>query len=155
MRLLIPLDKAGVMICADRRFPDVVKEILQSRKGRLHLSVRQACSDREKRSQFSKKSRSRRTANTYVFVHPAEFLVTAPDGSIVPDSVLLGDRVGIACRNWHGQTDSSGVFLTSTFPSGHSQRTPTATQLKDRHRNKCRLSRERRAIMRQPSICRS
>src|SRR5262245_43219664 len=77
--------KVGVMICADRRLPDVVQgfrgrgvDILLCPSGGMFGP---------KDNDPILQARSRETGKHIVFVHPAEFLVTAPDGSIARRTV--------------------------------------------------------------------
>ena len=103
-----PFGKVGVMICADRRFPDVVREFCS--RGADFLICPSGGMFGPKNNDHLLQSRSRENGKYIVFVHPAEFLVTAPDGSIV-QNVLLGDRLVISPADIGTDTDSSGVFF--------------------------------------------
>jgi len=99
--------KLGVMICADRRFPDVARDFIEQGAGLL------LCPSG---GMFGPKSndpilqaRSRESNRHIVFVHPAEFLVTAPDGSIAARTIL-GDRLLVTSKETGGKTDSKEVF---------------------------------------------
>ncbi len=54
-------------------------------------------------------ARSRENGVHIVFVHPAEFLVTAPDGSIA-ERTILGDKLLISADEVDSSADSSQVF---------------------------------------------
>jgi hypothetical protein len=55
-------------------------------------------------------ARSRETGRHIVFVHPAQFLVTAPDGTIVQNA-LLGSKLLVTPAEVGTGADSQGVFL--------------------------------------------
>ena len=54
--------------------------------------------------------RSRENKVHIVFVHPCEFLVTGPDGAILPQT-LLGDRLLVTPARMDSEMDSRKVFL--------------------------------------------
>jgi predicted amidohydrolase len=85
-----PLGRMGVLICADRTQKAIVEgfrvngaEFLICPSGGMFGPVR---------NDPIVQARSRENHTSIVFVHPAEFLVTAPDGSIAK-RVLLGDQL--------------------------------------------------------------
>jgi predicted amidohydrolase len=85
-----PLGRMGVLICADRTQKAIVEgfrvngaEFLICPSGGMFGPVR---------NDPIVQARSRENRTPIVFVHPAEFLVTAPDGSIAK-RVLLGDQL--------------------------------------------------------------
>lgn len=85
-----PHGKLGVMICADRRFPEVVKGFCE--RGAGFLICPSGGMFGPKRNDPILQERSRENHKYIVFVHPAEFIVTAPDGTIVQQA-LLGNRL--------------------------------------------------------------
>jgi len=64
-----------------------------------------------------------------IFVHPAEFLVTGPDGAIV-DRTILGDVLLIPPEQISTETDQNRVFFL-IFRSGN-KRAATHSHRKDR-----------------------
>ena len=54
-------------------------------------------------------ARSRENKTHVIFVHPAEFLVTGPDGSIL-DRTILGDRLLISPEDAGKEKDRNRVF---------------------------------------------
>ncbi len=48
-------------------------------------------------------------SGTYSFVHPAEFLVTAPDGSIA-SRTILGNQLLVSSKEIGTEADSNRVF---------------------------------------------
>jgi predicted amidohydrolase len=81
-----PHGKLGVMICADRRFPEIVKGF--SQRGADFLICPSGGMFGPKRNDPILQERSKENHKYIVFVHPAEFIVTAPDGSIVQQTLL-------------------------------------------------------------------
>jgi predicted amidohydrolase len=99
--------KVGVMICADRRTPGVVKSFCDS--GADFLICPSGGMFGPKSNDPILQARSKENGKYIVFVHPAEFLVTAPDGSILQQTVL-GETLLIS-RDEVGQAkDSRQVF---------------------------------------------
>jgi predicted amidohydrolase len=103
-----PFGQVGIMICADRRDPDLVKRL---RDGGAELLI---CPSG---GMFGPKSndpivqaRSKENALPILFVHPAEFLVTDPSGEI-RSRTILGDRLEIENREIGGQVDQNDVFF--------------------------------------------
>ena len=82
--------KLGVMICADRRLPDVVKGF--SERGADFLICPSGGMFGPKNNDPIVQARSKENGKYIVFVHPAEFLVTGPDGTIV-ERTLLGNKL--------------------------------------------------------------
>ena len=99
--------KSGVMICADRRYPDVVGGFCQ--RGADFLICPSGGMFGPQRNDPILQARSRENRRHLVFVHPAEFLVTAPDGSIVKRT-LLGDRLFLTPEDVDTEADSKQVF---------------------------------------------
>lgn len=99
--------KVGVMICADRRYPDVVQKFCTS--GADYLICPSGGMFGPKSNDHFLQARSRENNKYIVFVHPAEFLVTAPDGSI-KSRTILGDRLLISPDQVDKTQDSRQVF---------------------------------------------
>lgn len=99
--------RVGVIICADRTEPSIVRsfctagaELLICPSGGMF-----GADDNDPIVQ----ARSRENHIPIVFVHPAEFLVTAPDGSI-RSRTILGDRLLVDPEEQGGPDDSADVF---------------------------------------------
>jgi predicted amidohydrolase len=88
-----PFGKLGVMICADRRFSDVVKVFCE--RGADFLICPSGGMFGPKINDPILQARSKENSKYIVFVHPSEFLVTGPDGTILARTIL-GDRLLIA-----------------------------------------------------------
>jgi len=101
-----PHGKLGVMICADRRFSDVVKGFCE--RGADFLICPSGGMFGPKRNDSILQERSRETHKYIVFVHPAEFIVTAPDGSIFQQT-LLGNQLLIPSDLVGTEADSKRV----------------------------------------------
>jgi hypothetical protein len=54
-------------------------------------------------------ARSKENQLTIIFVHPAEFLVTGPDGSVV-ERTILGNQLLISKEEVGGDKDQNRVF---------------------------------------------
>jgi predicted amidohydrolase len=103
-----PFGNIGIMICADRRDPDLVKRL---RDGGANLLI---CPSG---GMFGPKSndpivqaRSKENGVPILFVHPAEFLVTDAAGEI-RSRTILGDHLEIKTSEIGGETDSKEVFF--------------------------------------------
>lgn len=103
----VPFGRVGMMICADRREKDLVRRFREGGAGLL------ICPSGGMFGPVNNdpilQTRSRENGVPIVFVHPAEFLVTAPDGSIVRRE-LLGDRLFLKPEEVGTEKDSKGVF---------------------------------------------
>lgn len=99
--------KVGVMICADRRTPEIVKNFCSN--GADFLICPSGGMFGPKSNDHILQARSKENGKHIVFVHPAEFLVTSPDGSIAQQTVL-GDRLFIAPEDAGQEPDSQHVF---------------------------------------------
>lgn len=102
-----PFGRAGIMICADRRFPKIVNGFVTD--GANFLLCPSGGMFGPERNDPILQARSRETGKYIVFVHPAEFLVTAPDGSIA-QRTILGDRLLIDPRDIGRTPDKNRVF---------------------------------------------
>jgi predicted amidohydrolase len=103
-----PFGQVGMMICADRRNPDLVKRLCD---GDTALLI---CPSG---GMFGPKSndpivqaRSKENGVPILFVHPAEFLVTDSSGAIRARTIL-GDRLAISANEIGGDNDQYDVFL--------------------------------------------
>jgi predicted amidohydrolase len=101
-----PYGKVGLMICADRTEPGIVGKICG--KGADLLICPSGGMWGPKNNDHILQARSRENHIPIVFVHPAEFLVTGPDGSIL-ERVLLRDKVPITRDQQDGQQDHKQV----------------------------------------------
>jgi predicted amidohydrolase len=101
-----PYGRAGLIICADRREPAIVQRI------RSHGTEFFICPSGgmfgPKENDPIVQARSRENRTHIVFVHPAEFLVTGPDGSILTRT-LLGNRLFITAYQEGTELDQNAV----------------------------------------------
>lgn len=102
-----PYGSAGLLICADRRDPELVRRFC--RNGARFLICPSGGMFGEKNDAILQ-ARSRENKVPIVFVHPSEFLVTGPDGSIL-ERVLLGGRLLVTADQVDGEKDPKRVAL--------------------------------------------
>ena len=102
-----PYGRLGLMICADRRFPKLVGRLKDN--GADLLLCPSGGMFGPKTNDPILQARSRETELPIVFVHPAEFLVTDPNGDIRLRTIL-GDRLEIDANDRGGKHDSKEVF---------------------------------------------
>ncbi|MBM3335683.1 carbon-nitrogen hydrolase family protein, partial [Candidatus Sumerlaeota bacterium] len=102
-----PFGKIGIMICADRRFPDIVKRFCDG--GADFIICPSGGMFGPKSNDHILQARSRENRKYIVFVHPAEFLVTAPDGTSAVQKIL-GDTLLISPKQIDTGADSKAVF---------------------------------------------
>jgi predicted amidohydrolase len=102
-----PHGPVGVMICADRRDPEIVARFRAS--GAEFLLCPSGGMYGPKQNDPILQARSRENRVPIIFVHPAEFLVTGPDGSILARTIL-GDRLLIPAGEAGGEKDEKRVF---------------------------------------------
>jgi beta-ureidopropionase len=102
-----PFGKIGILICADRRYPDVVRRFRDN--GADVLICPSGGMFGSKKNDPIVQSRSKENKLPIVFVHPAEFLVTNPDGSIQMRT-LVGDRLVIGKQQIGGPNDLNRIF---------------------------------------------
>ena len=102
-----PFGRLGVMICADRRFPDVVKGF--SERGAEFLICPSGGMFGPEKNDHLLQARSKENRKFIVFVHPAEFLVTGPDGTIL-ERTVLGEKLLITPDQVGTAADSQRVF---------------------------------------------
>lgn len=100
-----PYGSAGLLICADRRNPELVRRFCQN--GAQFLVCPSGGMFGEENDVILQ-SRSRENKVPIVFVHPSEFLVTGPDGSIL-DRTLLGGRLFVTPDQVDGEKDPKRV----------------------------------------------
>ena len=103
-----PFGKIGIMICADRRYPDSIRRFREN--GADFLLCPSGGMFGPKKNDHHLQARSRENGVYIVFNHPAEFLVTAPDGNIV-SRTILGDRLLIDKDQADSDVDSKRVFF--------------------------------------------
>ncbi len=99
--------RVGLMICADRTEPTIVRRFVE--RGADFLICPSGGMFGPKRNDPIVQSRSRENKIHVIFVHPAEFLVTGPDGSIL-DRTILGDRLLIAPQEAGKEKDQNRIF---------------------------------------------
>jgi predicted amidohydrolase len=101
------LGPIGIMICADRRDPALVKALCD--RGAKLLVCPSGGMFGPRTNDPIVQQRSKENGVPILFVHPAEFLVTAPDGEI-QTRTLLGDRLEVAIQQVGSPADSSAVY---------------------------------------------
>ena len=102
-----PWGRAGILICADRTEPGIVRRFREN--GAEFILVPSGGMYGPKENDPIVQARSRENRLPIAFVHPAEFLVTGPDGSIL-DATVLGDRLLIPPDAEGGANDRNRVF---------------------------------------------
>lgn len=110
-----PFGKVGVMICADRRDKDVVRQFC-SRGADLLFCPSGGMFGPEKNDHILQR-RSQENSKYIVFTHPAEFLVTSPTGEIA-QRVLLGEELHLSYDEVNSTEDSRGAFYFNLERSG-------------------------------------
>jgi predicted amidohydrolase len=103
-----PFGRVGVMICADRTDPGIVGRLCTN--GADLLICPSGGMFGPKSNDPIVQARSRENRIPIVFVHPAEFLVTGPDGAI-RDRTILGDTLLVAPGEAGQGKDSQRVFV--------------------------------------------
>jgi predicted amidohydrolase len=99
--------RLGMMICADRKHPDLVGGIVS--EGAEFLVCPSGGIFGPKANDRILQARSKENRRYIVFVHPCEFLVTGPDGRILSNT-LLGDRLEITPAEADTERDTKRVF---------------------------------------------
>jgi predicted amidohydrolase len=102
-----PYGRVGLLICADRRLPEIAGRMKQA--GAELLICPSGGMFGPKSNDWILQARSRETGLSIVFVHPAEFLVTGPDGSVLKQTVI-GDILLIPPADVGTAKDTSRVF---------------------------------------------
>ena len=95
------------MICADRRDAKLVRSLVEG--GTDFLLCLSGGMFGPKVNDPILQARSRENNRYIVFVHPAEFLVTGPDGKILARTVL-GDKLLIPPSKVGTSVDSKRIF---------------------------------------------
>jgi predicted amidohydrolase len=103
-----PFGKVGIMICADRRNPELVKRLRE--RGATLLICPSGGMFGPKSNDPIVQSRSKENAVPILFVHPAEFLVTDAQGEIRARTIL-GDRLEISTSDIGTVNDQNEVFF--------------------------------------------
>ena len=102
-----PYGRVGLMICADRTVPEIVRRLRAN--GADFLICPSGGMFGPQRNDPIVQARSRENRLHVLFVHPAEFLVTGPDGSILRQTIL-GATLLIPPQEAGGPRDQSRVF---------------------------------------------
>jgi predicted amidohydrolase len=108
-----PYGRVGLMICADRTEPAIVRRFVEH--GAEFLICPSGGMFGPARNDPIVQARSRENKIHIVFVHPAEFLVTGPDGSIL-ERTILGDRLLISPEQEGKEADSKRIFYFELPP---------------------------------------
>ena len=111
-----PYGRMGMMICNDRDSREIVKRFRDN--GADFLICPSGGAFGPIRNDPKLQARSRENGVHIVFVHPAEFLVTGPDGSIlerailgdVPEGKPPPDRLLTSKRQMDGELDHRGIY---------------------------------------------
>ena len=99
--------RLGMMICADRKHPDLAARIVA--EGAEFLLCPSGGMFGPPANDHYLQERSRENGIYIVFVHPCEFLVTAPDGTI-RTTTLLGHKLLVPPGEIDTELDSKRVF---------------------------------------------
>jgi predicted amidohydrolase len=103
-----PWGQIGIMICADRRNPELVTRLRQ--RGAALLICPSGGMFGPKLNDPIVQARSKENTVPILFVHPAEFLVTDARGEIRARTIL-GDRLEIATREIGTDEDQNDVYF--------------------------------------------
>jgi predicted amidohydrolase len=102
-----PYGRLGLMICADRTEPALVRHFCD--RGAEFLICPSGGMFGPRDNDPILQARSRENRVPIVFVHPAEFLITGPDGSVL-DRTTLGDTLLVAADEVGQGKDRNRVF---------------------------------------------
>lgn len=102
-----PYGRIGIIICADRTESDIVQRICTA--GADFLICPSGGMFGPKSNDPIVQARSRENQIYIIFTHPAQFLVTSPDGSM-PSNTVLGDQLLIQPDEAGTAKDSNRVF---------------------------------------------
>ncbi len=102
-----PYGKMGMLICADRTNPDVVRRFKEN--GARFLICPSGGMFGPRKNDPIVQARSKETGLPIIFVHPAEFLVTGQQGEIISQTVL-GDVLLIDPQDVGTEKDSKQIF---------------------------------------------
>lgn len=101
-----PYGRLGLIICADRTEPDLVGRYRQA--GADFIVCPSGGMFGPKKNDPIVQARSRETKLPIVFIHPAEFLATSPNGEIATRT-LLGDRLLVSQQEVGTESDANRV----------------------------------------------
>lgn len=99
--------RAGLMICADRTDAAIVRRFRDN--GAAFLICPSGGMFGPRSNDPIVQARSKENQVHIVFVHPAEFLVTGPDGSVL-ERTILGDTLLITKEQIGGDKDQNKIF---------------------------------------------
>ncbi|MBI2929914.1 MAG: carbon-nitrogen hydrolase family protein [Verrucomicrobia bacterium] len=102
-----PYGRVGIMICADRTEATIVRRFCTA--GADFLICPSGGMFGPKSNDPIVQARSRENQIPIVFVHPAEFLVTGPDGAKLANT-LLGDQLLIRADEAGSEKDANRIF---------------------------------------------
>ncbi|MBI3851599.1 MAG: carbon-nitrogen hydrolase family protein [Verrucomicrobia bacterium] len=102
-----PYGRVGIMICADRTEPTIVRRFCAA--GADFLICPSGGMYGPRSNDPIVRSRSRENKIPIVFVHPAEFLVTGPDGNDLANT-LVGNRLEISADQVGSDKDENRIF---------------------------------------------
>jgi predicted amidohydrolase len=103
-----PFGKVGLMICADRRYPETIRKLGEA--GAELMLCPSGGMWGPKKNDHHLQARSRENDVPIVFVHPIEFLVTGPDGTIL-DRRFAGDVMDVPVDGIGGAADKHLVAI--------------------------------------------
>jgi predicted amidohydrolase len=103
-----PYGRVGIMICADRTEEKIVRSLCVN--GADFLICPSGGMFGPRNNDPIVQARSRENKVPIVFIHPAEFLVTGPDGSLL-DRTLLGDALLVTSEQVGTEKDQNRVFF--------------------------------------------
>jgi predicted amidohydrolase len=110
-----PFGNVGILICADRRDPRIVRRFRDN--GADFLICPSGGMFGPKKNDSIVRARSKENQLPIVFVHPAEFLVTDSDGSIRTQK-LVGNRLVIGKQQVGSEDDRNRIFYFDLSPGG-------------------------------------
>ncbi len=102
-----PYGRVGLLICADRTDPAIVRRFREN--GAELLICPSGGMFGPKTNDPIVQARSRENKLPILFVHPAEFLVTAADGRVA-ETTLVGDNLLVSATEVGGAKDAQRVF---------------------------------------------
>lgn len=108
-----PWGRAGILICADRRKPEIARRFRDN--GAQFILIPSGGMYGPKSNDPIVQARSKENGIPIAFIHPAEFLVTGPGGSVL-DATVLGDRLLIPPSDAGSEADRNRVFTWDLQP---------------------------------------
>jgi predicted amidohydrolase len=112
-----PFGNLGILICADRRSPSIVRRFREN--GADFLICPSGGMFGPRKNDPMVQARSKENGLPIVFVHPAEFLVTEADGTIRTQT-LVGNQVVIGKQQVGGEQDRNRIFYFDLAAGGSS-----------------------------------